>query len=46
VQTERQRQPANAAACDENGHDTPLLLPGRHDMRGGRGQLRRAGECG
>ena len=41
VQAERQRQPADAAAGDENGHDT-LLLPGRHDMGGGRGQLRKA----
>jgi hypothetical protein len=42
VQAERQRQPTDAATCDENRHGTPLLLPGRHDMRGGRGQLRRA----
>ena len=41
VQAERQRQPADAATRDENSHVTPLLLPGRHDMRGGRGQLRR-----
>jgi hypothetical protein len=26
MQAERQRQPANAAACDENGHDAPPLL--------------------
>ena len=43
VQAERQRQPADAAARDENRHATPPLLPGRHRMREGRGQLRRAG---
>ena len=37
VQAERQRQPADAAARDEYGHVTPLLLPGRHDMGGGKG---------
>ena len=32
VQAERQRQPANAAAGDENRHDTPSLLWRCHDM--------------
>jgi hypothetical protein len=41
VQAECQRQSTDAAAGDKYGHDTPLL-PGRHDMGGGRGQLRKA----
>ena len=46
VQAERQRQPADAAAGDEYGHVTPLLLHGRHDMGGGRGQLRNGAYSG
>ena len=34
VQAERQRQPADAAACDENSHGTPLLLPASSHGRG------------
>ena len=41
VQAQRQRQPADAAAGDEYGHDTPSLLPIVMAWERGRGQPRR-----
>ena len=44
VQAERQRQPADAAAGDEYGHDTPSLVGIVMAWERGRGQPRRPGK--